>query len=151
MLLGGLWHGAARNFVLWGFFHGAWLALHRVATAGRPNRPTSRLVTALSIIGTFVLTVVGWVIFRAHSGDDIASILTRSNFTPTEWSGRLGWRLFVFWLPLVVVDVIQERRGDLLAFAKLPLVSRSFTHAALFCAILAFGSRTGREFLYFQF
>jgi alginate O-acetyltransferase complex protein AlgI len=61
MLLGGLWHGASWNFVLWGAFHGGFLALERkmggglFAWAPRPVR----------IGGTFVLVLFSWVLFRA--------------------------------------------------------------------------------------
>jgi D-alanyl-lipoteichoic acid acyltransferase DltB (MBOAT superfamily) len=42
MLLGGLWHGAAWTFVLWGAYHGAWLALHRLARATLAVTPPGR-------------------------------------------------------------------------------------------------------------
>ena len=63
MLLGGLWHGANFSFLLWGAWHGAWLALERalgvepVATRFRPWRWAP----------TFLIVVLGWVMFRAAS------------------------------------------------------------------------------------
>ncbi|HWM92481.1 MAG TPA: MBOAT family O-acyltransferase [Thermoanaerobaculia bacterium] len=60
MLLGGLWHGAAWNFVLWGAFHGALLAAERAGLGyGRLPRP-------LKVTATFVLVTLGWVLFRAR-------------------------------------------------------------------------------------
>ena len=60
MLLGGLWHGAAWNFVVWGGLHGLYLAVHRVwARCGVPlPTPVARAVTLLAV-------VVAWVPFRA--------------------------------------------------------------------------------------
>jgi len=62
MLLGGLWHGAAWTFVIWGALHGLMLAAERAhggeaATAGLPG--------VLRVGLTFVLVLISWVFFRA--------------------------------------------------------------------------------------
>lgn len=76
MLLGGLWHGAAWNFVVWGAFHGVWLALERAFPFREKwNAGVNRGIT-------FVVVVVGWVIFRSENGFiEIAAIL-RGMFFP---------------------------------------------------------------------
>ena len=69
MLLGGLWHGAAWNFVVWGAFHGALLAVERM----RDKRGLlDVLPRPLQVTGTFVMVLVSWVFFRAA---DLASAL----------------------------------------------------------------------------
>lgn len=60
MFLGGLWHGAGWNFVVWGLFHGLLLILHQSFKATGVKIP--RL---LAIIITFVAVVFGWVFFRS--------------------------------------------------------------------------------------
>ena len=60
MLLGGLWHGASWTFVVWGGYHGVLLILHR-SVASRWDR----LPALLRRVATFLLVVVGWVLFRA--------------------------------------------------------------------------------------
>jgi alginate O-acetyltransferase complex protein AlgI len=62
MLLGGLWHGANWTFVAWGGYHAALLSLHRVFA-----RPWVRVPVVLQVVGTFLLAVIGWVLFRAES------------------------------------------------------------------------------------
>jgi len=62
MLLGGLWHGASWTFVLWGGYHGVLLCIERVL--GERN-PFSRLPVGLKRGGTFVLVLLGWVLFRS--------------------------------------------------------------------------------------
>jgi alginate O-acetyltransferase complex protein AlgI len=63
MVLGGLWHGANWTFVLWGLWHGTILAIE--ARLKERRRPT---VTAwLTIPGTVVLVMLGWVMFRADN------------------------------------------------------------------------------------
>jgi alginate O-acetyltransferase complex protein AlgI len=62
MLLGGLWHGAAWNFVVWGGLHGVLLAAERM----RGKRSLfSGLPRFLRVAGTFLLVLVSWVFFRA--------------------------------------------------------------------------------------
>ena len=71
-LISGLWHGAAWTFLAWGFFHGAFLILDRLfllkfyKAIGKP----------LSILITFLITLVGWVIFRAETFPQAISYLS---------------------------------------------------------------------------
>jgi alginate O-acetyltransferase complex protein AlgI len=64
MLLGGLWHGASWTFVLWGGYHGTLLALERAA--GKKSL-LARTPAAFQRGFTFVLVLVGWVLFRCES------------------------------------------------------------------------------------
>ena len=72
MLLGGLWHGAAWRFVLWGALHGVALALHKMwmtvipgaKIKGSDMNPILRLV---GIVLTFHIVCLGWLVFRAES------------------------------------------------------------------------------------
>ena len=65
MLLGGLWHGASWNFVIWGGYHGALLSLERVFRGNRPVRDDWNWLYPLKAIVTFSLVMIGWVFFRA--------------------------------------------------------------------------------------
>jgi len=79
MLIGGLWHGAAWTFVVWGLLHGlylsvnhAWRALGIAAPSARPAR---LLATGASWLVTFLAVVVAWVLFRAASFESAWNIL----------------------------------------------------------------------------
>ena len=65
MLLGGLWHGASWNFVIWGGYHGALLSLERVFRGNRPVREDWNWLYPLKAAVTFALVMIGWVFFRA--------------------------------------------------------------------------------------
>lgn len=78
MLLGGLWHGASWNFVLWGGLHGVALALERVV-APRPG--VNRFARRLRIVATFIFVIFTWVPFRAP---DLAS-------TGRYWASMFGF------------------------------------------------------------
>ncbi len=70
MLLGGLWHGPAWGFVLWGGYHGVLLVVHRWWTAGRPARALTGVRHVLACVVTFHLVTLGWVLFRMPSAVD---------------------------------------------------------------------------------
>ena len=63
MVLGGLWHGAAWTFVLWGAFHGAGLCTEH-ALDGRIGRRTPAW---LRWFVTFNLVCFGWILFRSQT------------------------------------------------------------------------------------
>lgn len=65
-LLSGLWHGASWNFVIWGGFHGLFLILDRLFLL----KFLSKLPNIFSILITFFLTIMGWVIFRIENLTD---------------------------------------------------------------------------------
>lgn len=64
-LVSGLWHGAAWNFIIWGAFHGFFLILDRLFLL----KFSEKIGKYPSIILTFFITIIGWVLFRAESLD----------------------------------------------------------------------------------
>ncbi|MFQ5740868.1 MAG: MBOAT family O-acyltransferase [Acidobacteriota bacterium] len=81
MLLGGLWHGASWNFVVWGGYHGLLLSLFRVAKKrARPGwgwlQSVRPLLTGLATAINFLLVLFGWVFFRATSFQDAVHVFT---------------------------------------------------------------------------
>jgi alginate O-acetyltransferase complex protein AlgI len=63
MLLGGLWHGANITYVIWGAWHGIWLAIEKAVGINTTPRSFNVIRWAL----TFLLVVIGWVIFRSEN------------------------------------------------------------------------------------
>jgi alginate O-acetyltransferase complex protein AlgI len=79
MLLGGLWHGAAWTFVVWGALHGAYLCVnHAWSNYGPAVAPRfARAANAAAFVLTFVSVVVAWVFFRADSISSATFVLSR--------------------------------------------------------------------------
>jgi D-alanyl-lipoteichoic acid acyltransferase DltB (MBOAT superfamily) len=79
MLLGGLWHGAAWTFVVWGALHGACLCVnHAWSNYGPTVAPRlARAANAAAFVLTFVSIVVAWVFFRADSISSATFVLAR--------------------------------------------------------------------------
>ncbi|MEA2943313.1 MAG: alginate O-acetyltransferase complex protein AlgI [Bradyrhizobium sp.] len=79
MLLGGLWHGAAWTFVVWGALHGAYLCInHAWSNYGPAVAPRfAGVANAAAFVLTFVSVVVAWVFFRADSISSATFVLSR--------------------------------------------------------------------------
>jgi alginate O-acetyltransferase complex protein AlgI len=113
MVLGGLWHGAAWTFVLWGTYNGLGLVLEH-ALAGKLRTPTW-----LRWFVTFHLIVLGWVLFRAQQIGIAWSFLGRlgSFGAPTLWTAPvLGAILITIGpqlLPERPIDRLQAWLGKL--------------------------------------
>lgn len=156
MLLGGLWHGAAWHFVIWGAFHGLILGLYRVFDKNPEHKdPWSGQYSYFRILGKmllmFVLTLIGWVIFRATTGDQILYMLTHVFGGWSENTLEMAHRLLFYSLPLVLIQIYQYVKRDLLAPVKLHPILRLPLYAYLIIWIVIFGVREAVEFIYFQF
>ena len=82
MLLGGLWHGAGWNYVLWGGIHGVYLVLNHGwrKLTGSTGIAKNRVTQSISVFITFIVVMVAWVPFRAAS----------MSATKNIWYGMLG-------------------------------------------------------------
>jgi D-alanyl-lipoteichoic acid acyltransferase DltB (MBOAT superfamily) len=173
-LLSGLWHGASWNYVLWGLYHGLLLVLTRArAMLKVPPSPKrfgglvarlSPAITILQIAGMFVLTLVGWLLFRETELSAIVRDLTLSPFAAPEADRQVAYYLFLlallYSLPLWAQSIWVEWRrlpSGLRNEAPVlpPGVPRMLLQGAAcglaFAAILIFRSRTSLDFIYFQF
>jgi D-alanyl-lipoteichoic acid acyltransferase DltB (MBOAT superfamily) len=152
MVLGGLWHGAAWTFVVWGIYQGVVLAVGRgIAEAGRPLTATWQRV-ALALV-MFQVTCYGWLIFRAQSVEQIVDF-TRRLFVGPAWGATTGSHLSSLLLivtPLLLVHAYQARHDDELAVANLPRPLRYAIYGGVAYLVLLFGDFEGAEFIYFQF
>ena len=156
MLLGGLWHGAAWNFVLWGAFHGTLLAAYRLLDRGpRHEDPWSvsmawlRIPSQMALM--FAFTVVGWILFRSRSFDQSVQMVLHLGFAPSPESGELARKLALFTLPLIAIQVWQYRARDLLVVPKQGVAVLASFYGVVLASIGALGVRESIEFIYFQF
>ena len=108
-LLSGLWHGASWNYVLWGLYHGLLLLVTQVT--GHVVRPSQRLGRWLllpQIAGMFVLTNIGWLLFRETELAAIVRDLRLSPFGVSELDRQTGTYLFLLALGYSVPLWIQS-------------------------------------------
>ena len=141
MVLGGLWHGAAWNFVFWGVFHGFILCIYKLISI--KNFIKSKIFRVLIM---FHLTCISWVLFRCESINHIFHIFQKllSNFSISDHGiGSMALLLF-FTLPLLIFE--------LLMYNKIDNKKINFTFFLYIILMLLFFSPiTSNEFIYFQF
>jgi D-alanyl-lipoteichoic acid acyltransferase DltB (MBOAT superfamily) len=153
MLLGGLWHGASWNFVVWGGLHGSYLAFERGVLERLPwwnaDHPAMR---TLRIVITFQLACVAWVFFRTRSiaqSHTMLAHLAHPSLTTFDRAAHGGTALLVGALFLAQLLGARLQYKDRIASSRGPLLV-----AALACAIIAviwFAPATSSPFIYFQF
>ncbi len=156
MVIGGLWHGAAWTFVLWGFYQGLILILHRLAepllSRIRPKDSVdSACWTALRIFVTFHLVCLGWLLFRAKSLDQAVGMLDAIVSHPAIPPSAVLVPLLVLILPLMAYQMAQFMTRDLDVVARTPWYVRSVFYTILFYAFVLGGEFGGSQFIYFQF
>jgi D-alanyl-lipoteichoic acid acyltransferase DltB (MBOAT superfamily) len=152
MILGGLWHGAAWTFVLWGALHGVGLALERWSSerAAAPARePTTRLWLRRLVVFHFVC--FGWVLFRSDSLSTAGTVLSRL----FEWGP--GPALAPAVISLIVGGIgVQFLPAELRlrvrsAFSQLRPVAMAGVLGGFLLVVDSLGPEGVAPFIYFQF
>ena len=165
MLLGGLWHGAAWNFVLWGVFHGALLIAYRRFEDHSSVRLDERLpsvsvrapwiwmIRGCQGIVMFHLVCFGWLLFRAQNIQTIRIFLQSIFCHPhssSEATRLFRDLLFYSWF-LIVFQVVQRMTGTLDPMKKWPWFVRLNVWIFVVMSLLVFASKIEAAFIYFAF
>ena len=161
MILGGLWHGAAWNFVLWGLYHGSLLAVHRALqpVLQRWFSPKHALWVAVwfwvRVVVFFQFTCIGWLLFRAESLSQVFEMLTA---LATDWSlypvavGPVHPLIVAGCFSLFgVVQLLQWLKQDVEFVMRWPAFARTLVYVAGILGFIWFGQFNGGAFIYFQF
>jgi alginate O-acetyltransferase complex protein AlgI len=177
MLLGGLWHGAAWNYVLWGAYQGTLLCGHRLLTHGRETLPTSveavsgttdlhggavrapRLLpdwisTPLRIIVFFIFCCYGWLLFRAHSFDQIRTFTALLFGFSTGGLSVISKPTTAALLGIIVLSLLQlcdYRAERLESFQRWRPALQGLLYATLIFILIMGMSNAPVQFIYFQF
>ncbi|MBI4570159.1 MAG: MBOAT family protein, partial [Planctomycetes bacterium] len=163
MLLGGLWHGASWNFVLWGALHGGYLGVGRLWQRFAPDparwpRPARALHAALSWALTQYCVFLAWLVFLLRDTRDLHFCLHR--FLAAPWliwgdSFRLpdeARRALAFAGFFVLLHLVSTIRGQLPArVAAWPLRAWTLFLAAVGFLLFLFTPSDAPEFIYYQF
>ena len=152
MLLGGLWHGASWNFVIWGGAHGLGLAVNRYWSKASKAVPTpiGRFVAWLF---TFLFVCVIWVLFRAPDTATMAAVYSKMLFINGQGATWYYTWFFIAAAAMVVGHLIGMRRTDEdLIFFRSPFSVRvAFATAAVLLIVYLFAPTNANPFIYFQF
>jgi D-alanyl-lipoteichoic acid acyltransferase DltB (MBOAT superfamily) len=146
MLLGGLWHGASWNFVIWGGYHGTLLSLERILGRKEPTR-----FYPLRVPVTCALVMIGWVFFRATTLHDAFFVLQQM----FSWQpGTLAIPVWLIWLAVVtlLLALLEEKKEWFEKIAVGPAWAYGAVCAALLLGVELLGfTENVMPFVYFQF
>lgn len=151
MVLGGLWHGASINFIIWGFLHGGALAAERAVPAY-----TKKVPRPIRVGITFLIVLVGWVFFRAPDLPKATSYLASmfgfgpDNATASLVSGLIykPYYLLAFGLAAILVAFLPDTWEW---SQKLSRWKVAATAAFFWLAIVILVTQEYNPFIYFIF
>jgi alginate O-acetyltransferase complex protein AlgI len=152
MALGGVWHGASWNFVLWGAIHGLGLAAHRIWQVRTGNAKAQGAWKFVSIFVTFHFVCLAWIFFRASSVETALQILARigsltisaANVSRPLWM-VLGIGLAAHYLP----KAVYER--SLSWYVRAPFYAQAVVLLALAAGIQYVAVTGAAPFIYSNF
>lgn len=156
MVLGGLWHGASWNFVIWGALHGGALAVNRAwaRRKGAPRHHADELTigTVIAVFATFHFVCFAWIFFRAPSFAHATLMLGRMgkltlespNLSP-KVLGVLALGFATHFMPRHWFNVMRD------TFVRSPAVVQGITLAAFAYALHFAAGSKAEPFIYGQF
>ena len=164
MLLGGLWHGAAWTFVVWGALHGLFLVINHLWRRDVGPSPSGRLQRLAGGVLTFTAVTVAWVVFRAESLE-VAGALYRGMAGLNGWASspfhgfELPYKVSEFYRTFLLCGVVAfclPNSGQLARWLPPQRSGRTWAVASALVIGLLFGAGVSRlgshsPFLYFQF
>ena len=153
----GLWHGANWTFVCWGLFHAMLLAIYNIFEINTKYKDTVKLnvKSICQITLTFILAVIGWIIFRAENiGQATAYLSAMFSNQLINFSMLYGKKALILIGILVVAEWLQRDKAHVLQLPE----NKIFRHAivrwvvyyALILTITTLGD-SNQTFIYFQF
>jgi alginate O-acetyltransferase complex protein AlgI len=162
MILGGLWHGASWNFIIWGALHGLYLTIHRIISNKFPHLHIhpffkSKLGKIVSIIVMQYFVFLAWIPFRVQDFNDIVYSMHKYiffDFNTSEFASfLLGHKLPIALIFLfILLNFIMYMRSDIIQkISKLPLKYWVLVLITIFTGIISFYNGNPSDFIYFRF
>lgn len=157
MLLGGLWHGASWNFIIWGFLNGAYLSVERMFNYSGLIESKNRLTKIGAIFITFNLTCIAWVFFRADGFTQATGYLSGMfafidmSVLEIKDTSVFGSLILNSGLLLILELFILNNIDYSCIMKRYSMISLVILNIILFFAIITFGISEGSQFIYFQF
>lgn len=158
MLLGGLWHGASWNFIIWGGLHGAYLALHKLflnSNTVQPDKITSLTVKdVLNILGTYILVLFAWIFFRSTTWASTELFFSKiMHWESSEYALWFIGMTLTYVVLIVALDLFEYVTGKHTFLLDMKLKTfRYGTLTGLFILTLCFMFQIkAAPFMYFKF
>ncbi|MDB6169407.1 MAG: rane bound O-acyl transferase family protein [Verrucomicrobia bacterium] len=156
MFIGGLWHGAAWTFVVWGLIHGAFLVIERMlrTVVGEAAWAKSTVVRVLSGLATYAIVCLAWVFFRAADFPSASRLVNAMVGALAKGDAILSTReILQVGIVTALLLLAHWRLRDTsieATVARMPRWLLGATWTAMLCTILL-NQGSGNAFIYFQF
>ncbi len=152
MVLGGLWHGASWNFVIWGALHGIGLAVVRLWQAWRGKAKATGAWRYVNILVTFHFVTFAWVFFRATSLENALAILARIGSLTASLANVSGPLVFVLAIG-ALAHYVPKKWYDfsLNMFARAPFYAQAMALALLVIGLQYVAQTGATPFIYNKF
>ncbi len=171
MALGGLWHGAAMHYLAWGAYQGALLILHKEYSKGlekvgiASKLLSSKLYHIASVVITFHIVCLGWVLFRADDLNIAGKILLKLAEAPQALAHFSSSQLAVLQIrdpiifpslvlivpALMISHVVVNWLNDKKFYQSPPWAMQVAVMVILMCVLTIFSPDSSPKFIYFQF
>lgn len=160
MLLGGLWHGASLNFILWGGMHGLALVLHKITMDARGRKKGEESKGFLRFGGaiiTFHFVCFSWVFFRNPDFQSAYDMLNQvfTYFNPELITQLIQgyWQVFLLMAIGFILHFVPRtwENGFQQLFIKIPFIGKALVLIALIFLVIQIKSSEIQPFIYFQF
>lgn len=162
MFLGGLWHGASWNFVIWGLLHGFYLVIHKLIKNKFPKIANSiffrtKAGKIFSILITQYFVFLAWIPFRVHDTDGMIYSISKYILFDFQF-GEISKVLFehkipiIFLLGFIILHFISYRKSNLLEIiSNLNLKYWTILLTIILSLIIFFYNGNPEDFIYFRF
>jgi alginate O-acetyltransferase complex protein AlgI len=157
MLIGGLWHGASWNFIIWGGLNGLYLALEK-AFRLTLNNPDNLLVKLIRCVYVFVFISLSWVFFRAGTFNQaiviIKKIITNFNIKGLQlFDVNVVISIITSIIVLIILEYFVFRKYSFEKIFNYRYGDFYMTALTTFLIlyIIVLGNSNGAQFIYFQF
>ena len=158
MILGGLWHGASWNFVVYGALHGVYLSIHRMLFNHEKVRPKKiervTFSVVLSIFFTFLLVTFSRIFFRSTSWSTTRIFFSKIiNWENSEYNIWFLTTTLTYLIVIFALDIIEYSTGRhtyMLDIKSKPLRYGILSGVFLLTVFFMFQTKT-TPFLYFKF
>ena len=163
MFLGGLWHGASWNFVIWGLLHGIYLAIHRAILNRFPKLKLHPFFKStpgkiLSILTMQYFVLLAWIPFRVSDFDAMIYSIQKFVFIDFQTENTIDFLLtnhkstIMIMILFVIQHFISYKKGNLVeSITNVRLLYWSIFLAIIMLSIFFFYIGDTNDFIYFQF
>ena len=162
MILGGLWHGASWNFIIWGMLHGTYLAIHKLISDRFPSLKNnfffkSKIGRLISILIMQYFVFLAWIPFRANNLEDAIYAIQKYVLFDFQANGVISLILenklsVILIILFIILHIISYKKYNIVdQISKFQLRHWTIIIMIILGAIVFFYNGNPEDFIYFRF